>query len=243
MENNIDCVGGAVVVQKGRNVKILYNNIELSAGSGSPSGAIVDIDGASGAIVFPEVYGNHIGVFGTASPTSAIRLNASVGARVDHNTILSGIPVNSGVFLTASCQDAQVGFNEIQSTYTTPINNSSSVRPIGVSINAGMLNGFTNASGYRPLSFEKDINGLVHLSGVVDCPASPSGVIIATLPVGFRPTVVERFPISTLTGGNIVGYAAEIDVNGNVVAYCIGTTTRVEFNCHFRTTNYLNNNV
>jgi len=238
-ENNIDCVGGAVLVLRGRNVKVRDNNIELSAGSGTPSGSVIDIDGSSGNIPWAEVESNHVGIFGTGSASSAIRINGAVGCSVDKNTILAGYTTAAGIFITSSAGDTDVGFNEIQSTFTAPINNLG-LRTIGMPLALGMLNSFVNTGGgYQALSAIKSRNGLVTLGGVVNAPASPSGVIIATLPLGYRPTTIQRFSVSTVTSGLIVGCAAEVDVAGNIVAYCSAGTTRIEFAATFQTNNYV----
>jgi hypothetical protein len=73
----------------------LNNNIELSAGAGTSNGAVIDIDGSSGSIPFAEVCGNHVGIFGTATATSAIRIHGTLGAKVDHNTLLTAPSISS----------------------------------------------------------------------------------------------------------------------------------------------------
>lgn len=238
-ENNIDCPGGALYAIKGRSIKFIYNNVELSAGSGTPNGSIVDIDGSSGSIPWAEVDSNHIGIFGTATGTSAVRVNGAQGCSVDKNTILSGLTVASGILITASAGDTDIGFNEIQSTYTTPINNSG-LRTMGVPLAQAFLNSFTNTGGgYQPLTAYKSRTGLVTLAGVVNAPATPSGLIISTLPLGYRPATIQRFAASTVSGGAIVGYAVEVDTAGNVVCYCNTNTTRIEINATFPTLNYV----
>lgn len=238
-ENNIDCVGGALYAIRGRSIKFTYNNVELSAGAGTANGAIIDLDGSSGTMPWCEVSGNHIGVFGTATPTTAIRVNSSVGATIDKNTILSGIAVANAILVTASASDTDIGFNEIQSNYTNAINNAG-VKTIGAPIALGPLNSFTyTGGGYQTLSAFKHRNGIVTVTGVVNAPASPSGVVIATLPLGYRPTKLQRFAVSTVSGGAIVVYAMEVDTAGNLVCYCNTNTTRIEINASFQTINYV----
>lgn len=239
-ENNIDCPGGALYAVRGRSIKFIYNNVELSAGSGTPNGTIVDIDGSSGSIPWAEIDSNHIGIFGTATATSAVRVAGAQGCSVDKNTILSGLVVASGILITASAGDTDIGFNEIQSNYTTPINNSG-LRTMGVPLAAALLNSFTNTGGgYQALSAYKSRTGLVTVSGVVAAPATPSGLIIATLPLGYRPASIQRFAASTVSGGNIVAYAIEVDTAGNIVCYCAANTTRIEVSATFQTLNYVN---
>jgi hypothetical protein len=111
---------------------------------------------------------------------------------------------------------------------------------MGVPLSLSLINSFTNTGGgYQPLSVYKSRTGLVTISGVVNAPASPSGVIIATLPLGYRPSTIQRFAASTVTGGAIIGYALEDDTSGNIVCYCASNTTRIEINATFQTLNYV----
>lgn len=239
-ENNIDCPGGALYAVKGRSIKFIYNNVELSAGPGTANGSIIDIDGSSGSIPFAEVCSNHIGIFGTATGTNAIRLGGSVGASVDKNTILAAFAVANAILVTASSSNADIGFNEIQSNYTTPINNTAGVKTMGVPITLAPLGVFTNTGGgYQTCTAFKNRNGLVSIAGVVNAASNPNGLIIATLPIGYRPTTLQRFSVSAVVGGSIVCQAVEVDTSGNIVYYGGATTTRIEFNATFQTTNYL----
>lgn len=237
-ENNIDCPGGALYAVRGRSIKFIYNNVELSAGPGTANGAIIDIDGSSGSIPWAEVSGNHVGIFGTATGTSAVRVNAAAGCTVDKNTLLSGLTVANAIVVTSSAGDTDIGFNEIQSNYTTAISNSG-LRTMGVPLALGLLNSFTNSGSYQPLSALKLRNGLVTLTGVVAPPATPNGVTIATLPLGYRPAVLQRFVVAGVSGGSITSFAVEVDTSGNVVLYCSGSPTRIEINATFQTLNYV----
>ena len=242
-ENNIDCPGGALYATRGRSIKFIYNNVELSAGSGTPNGSIVDIDGSSGSIPWGEVSSNHVGILGTATASSAIRINGSIGCAIDKNTLLAGYATTAAIFITASAGDTDIGFNEIQSNYTTPINNLG-LRTIGVPLSLALLAGFYNTGGgYQPLSFFKSRTGLVTLTGVVNAPATPSGLTLGTLPLGYRPTTVQRFVVSTVTGGTIVAYVIIVDTLGNVVIYCGATTTQIDINATFQTLNYIANSI
>lgn len=238
-ENNIDCPGGALYAVKGRSIKFIYNNVELSAGPGTANGAIVDIDGSSGSIPWAEVSSNHIGIFGTATATSAVRINGSVGCTVDKNTILSGLVVASGILITASAGDTDIGFNEIQSNYTTPINNSG-LRTMGVPLAVPPIGVFSNTGGgYQTLTAMKSRNGLVTIAGVITAASNPNGLTIGTLPLGYRPSTLQRFGISCVTGGNITIQVIEIATDGSIVYYGATTTTRIEIGATFQTLNYV----
>lgn len=232
-ENNFDCMGGAFIITTGRNTKFINNNVELSSGSGTANGAVVDIDGSGGTIPFSEVSGNHIGIFGTATATSAIRLNGSLGATINNNTMLAGITVARAINITGSAGNTVVGFNEINTNFTVPYLNSGGVTS-GVATALTPINGFTNTAGYAGLSYMRQANGVVTLTGVVDAPATPNNVVIAVLPTGFYPAELNRGVVSVIDAGSVSSGAVEIASNGNVRYFGANTTTRVEIMCTFQ---------
>jgi hypothetical protein len=233
-ENNFDCVGGAFIMLTGRNTKFLNNNVELSAGTGTVNGAVVDIDGSSGLIPFAEVSGNHIGIFGTATATSAIRVNGSLGCAINNNTLLAGIAVATAVSITASANSTQIGLNEVNTTFTTAYTNSGG-GTYGVYIPITPINSFTNTAGYVNFQCIMYASGLVTLFGVLDAPASPtSGTIIGVLPVKFRPQNLIRFVAGAVVGGAISTCAIEVGTTGNVTFFGSITTTRLEIQTTFQ---------
>lgn len=232
-ENNFDCMGGAFIVTSGRNTKFINNNVELSAGSGTVNGTVIDIDGSGGLIPFAEVSSNHIGIFGTATATSAIRLGGSLGCNINNNTILSGITVTQAILITAAAGAANVGFNEISPQFTNAYSvaaNSVS----GVNFTLPLINGFTNTFGYAALSYMRYANGIVTLDGVINAPATPNGITIAVLPYGFYPSNILRSVVSTVVGGLQDTGVVEIGSTGNLIFYGDNVTTRIEIMCTFQ---------
>lgn len=130
-KNNIDCDGGAISVLQGREVKVLYNNIELSAGAGS-NGAVIDIDGSSGSVNGCEIRGNHIGIFGTATASKAIRLGIADDAVIDGNTLLAGITVADGIYVGSACDRTILGINTITGFTSSITDNGTGTRKIAV---------------------------------------------------------------------------------------------------------------
>lgn len=242
-QNNIDCPGGALYAIKGRNIKFIYNNVECSAGSGTVNNAVVDFDGSSGMLAAPEAYGNHIGIFGTSTAIEAIRVGSARAALVDRNTLLSSAPTTAqGILLTNAAQDTDIGLNTIGSGFTVPYTDSASLRPIGIPVALTTQNGFGPSGDYQPLMIQKSRNGLVSLFGVAACPAAPNGVVMCTLPVGYRPVAHQRFPVTALIGGAISAAAIEINLNGDVV-YFGGAATRAEVSITFPTPSYVSSDL
>src|SRR6185369_8145666 len=120
---NIDADGGAFFMASGRLPKLTNNNIEQSHGAGTVNGAVVDFDGSSQPMPFPELHGNHIGIFGTATVTKAVRIGRCIGADIDDNTIRSGrgdgSPTGAGIYIENNAQYTNVGMNEIAVSATT----------------------------------------------------------------------------------------------------------------------------
>lgn len=110
---NFDCEGGAAIVLRGRNVRFLNNNAEQTCGAG-PNGAVFDLDGSSGVISgWSQFIGNHVAVFGTATPTAAIRVNGVDGLKIDDYDLLSALDTQYGVDVTAAAQNIVLGHGKI----------------------------------------------------------------------------------------------------------------------------------
>jgi hypothetical protein len=239
-QNNCDCAGGALLALNGGRIRVLNNNIELSAGAGTSNGAVIDIDGSSGTIPFAEVCGNHVGIFGTATATSAIRINGTLGAKADHNTLLAGITIGTGIVVTSSATDAILGYNEISSDFTTKISDSG-VGTRGVLKALTLVNSFANVgSGYDDAACKKDSDGTVHLVGFLSCPANPANLGIATLPAGFRPLTAMRFHVWGVVTAADAYSTVEIDTSGNITFKGANTFDQLVLNgISFPTTNYV----
>lgn len=128
-ENNVDCAGGAISVQRGTNIKVIDNNIEQSAGAGT-NGAVVDISGSSGAIDTADVTGNKIDIFGTAAVNKAIRLDGVNDAFVDRNDMNAAVTVTDAIHITANANRTQLGRNPTTGSFTNKVtNNGAGTKP------------------------------------------------------------------------------------------------------------------
>lgn len=224
---NMDCPGAAIWILNGRNVKLVHNNIESSYGTGSSSSAVVDIDGTSGAVIMPEVKGNAIGIFGTSTAATAIRVNAAWEADIDNNSIIAGITVAQAVLLTANAQNVHVGFNEISPSFTLPVNNAA-VGTRGVRIPLTPGGGFTNVGvGSAPAAYWQAKDGTVTLEGLLACPATPAGLTMATLPAAARPPSNRSFSAYALVAAAVTPQGVAVLATGAVNFAGANTTTQV----------------
>jgi hypothetical protein len=69
-------------------------------------------------------------------------------------------------------------------------------------------------SGFAPPGYYKDKMGRVHLRGLVNTPAAPNGLVMFTLPAGYRPTT-GALVLMTLSSNTVA--RVSIQANGNVV--------------------------
>lgn len=231
--NNFDCDGGAVWLKNGLSAKIRYNNIEQTHGSGSSSSAVVDIDGNANQLGWCEVSGNNFGIFGTANVGQAIRVNNAIQTKVRDNRMLCAGPgfASRAILLTANAIDTEVSGNEIDSGFGSTILDSG-VGTRGVGKLLTPLNSFGNkGSGYQPLWVVKGINGELSIGGALTCPASPSGQLVASLPVGMRPSYAQSVSGACIAGGSYAPCVIDIATNGDIVFYAsVASPSEFKFN-------------
>jgi hypothetical protein len=128
--DNMDCAGGLFRFESANCPKIRDCNLEMSAGAGS-NGAMIDFDGSSQNITVPEVSGCHMGAFGTATVTRAIRLGSTTAAVIDRNNI-TGV-MNYGIDVTANSSSAKIGPGNNYNVVTAAVlNNGTATETNGV---------------------------------------------------------------------------------------------------------------
>jgi hypothetical protein len=80
-----------------------------------------------------------------------------------------------------------------------------------------LLNGFGDyGNGFSATAYFKDKLGQVHLRGLVNNAGSPAGLVIFTLPPGYRPSTSGT--LIFMTGNNNNMCRIDITANGNVTA-------------------------
>jgi hypothetical protein len=214
-ENNFDCDGGAIYIVRARNPKVLYNDIESSQGAGS-NGAVIDIDGSSGTIPFGEIRGNHVGIFGSSTVTSAIRIHGSLGGIIEDNTMLAGITVTNAILITASASDTKVINNEISSQFTNAVDDNG-VGTSGVFKTLTLSNVSNINLGFEIARCYKNKENIVTLNGSLSGDVT-NGAVFATLPPSFRPLLKIRM-IVPATIDSVPSYTAiEIGTDGTIKA-------------------------
>lgn len=232
-QNNIACSGGGVLVRNGRNVKVLHNNIEQLVDGGTSHAAVIDMSGATDTLVWPEVRGNHVAIFGTSTAQHAITLTDTVGGVVDGNTILAGFPIaNAAIIVGVGSSDAVIGFNEISSSYATSVDASLSTRARNYRYGLNTSNGFAAVGvGSALPAWWMDRDGIVHLEGLLSCPATPNGMQIATLPASVRPlSGTQSYSAYAVVSAAVSPQGVTVDTAGAVKYVGSNSATQISLN-------------
>jgi hypothetical protein len=95
-------------------------------------------------------------------------------------------------------------------------------------------NAFADIAGFQAAQFTK-VRGIVYVRGLSTRAVAgfTTGMVIATLPTGFRPAAKIRIPGDTFT--NAIGNVIDIDTSGNILIYYNGTPTNItaSYSCAF----------
>ncbi len=80
-----------------------------------------------------------------------------------------------------------------------------------------LQNGWVDyGSGYTPLSFRRDRQGRVHLRGVIKSGTFTNGVVLFTLPLGYRPVYKVQLVAASWNNTALVPCLIDINTNGVV---------------------------
>lgn len=242
--NNITALGGAIIINRGRNVTIEDNNIEQIAAL--PGGYCIqlaltdyDIPGISairnnkiepndpisecGGISLyrckgTQIYGNQIGSSAkSGSYTIATAISDCAAVRVFANDLQLSVDC-VGVLVDSLSKNVSYQRGKVTpfSTYTEI--SDSGIGTKGVAKTPTFENSWANnAIGVAGVKFEKDDIGNVALSGAAASGTLTADTVIFTLPQGFRPTAREVFSTYCYTSGGVTGRAlVRVDADGSV---------------------------
>lgn len=236
--NNADCDGGFLLMLGGACPTITNNNIEMSHGSGTTSGAVIEIAAATTTIGWAKIEHNMLAIFGTSTASQFIKLNDTAGAIIDNNRILAGFTVGNGIYVDTNCTNTYLGFNEISSAITAPFTDVG-IGTRGISKAVTPQNSFTNTVSYQPLSCMKSKDGQIMVSGNLDCPANPNGKVVGTLPTGFRPSTNQSVPIGAVVSGAQAPQELVVNSSGTMTYVGNDTATTISFSFVFPTLAYV----
>jgi len=218
---NMDCDGGAILALNGLKYTIIKNNIEQSHGTGTGSGACIDLDGSEGGCSWAQFEGNSIGAFGASALSAILRINNAYQTKVSHNRFTSALAANSPtcIFISSLATDTIIEQNEIGTAFTTTVNDLG-VGTRGIPHLITPINGFANLGGYAPLAVYKEPGDAgLRITGFLTCPASPNGVVLGTCPPGSRPLLVHRIPVYALVSATPSMGTIEVRTDGDIVYY------------------------
>lgn len=234
-ECNFDCSGGAYHAKNGLSGMFSNNNVEQTAGTGSGSGAVVDIDGNATTVGYMEMANNNFGIFGSAAVGQAIRINNATGVKISNNRMLSAGPAfaATGILVTANATDTTLEGNEISTGFTTPVNDAG-VGTRGVPKAVTPLNGYSNSGGgSQTLSVNKTPDGVCFVRGTLSYGGVGASVLIGSLPLGFRPALITDGPLSAIVGGAYASGKVNIGTNGDILVVTNAAPTQIYVNLSF----------
>ena len=230
--NNITNNGGAFRVDNGSRFRFLGNNCE-NIGPGATAqndGAVVNITGSTGVIYGGIIAQNHIASFADTDATTLIRLRNCVGTVVENNVILAEDIGSVGIDIGSTCTNVRVGPNIFGVPVTTRVTDNG-VGTMGVVKTATLLNSWVAFdSGTAPLQFIKSADGCVHLFGCIKSGTTTNGTLIATLPIGFRPTQIIRAPAVFVNGSAMDSAEVSVESDGSVRIVYVTANTQLNVN-------------
>lgn len=233
--NNITCAGGAYRLDAGSRPRLIGNNIEhYSAGAvAQNNSAVVNLTGDNGVIYGGVLSQNLVSAFGASDATTLIRLRNCRGLLVQDNMLLSGGGATVGIDIGADCINVRIGANGYNAAVTTRVVDNG-IGTMGVLKTATLENGWAPLSGaMAPLQFIKSLNGVVTLRGCIKHGTTTNGTLITTLPIGFRPALIERFMILVVNSGTPQVAELTIESDGSVRINFVQANTQVEIAVQF----------
>jgi hypothetical protein len=219
-DNNITTDSGAVALDAGSRFRISGNNMEQTVPTTGQT-SMISIQGANGTMVMGEIVGNHLGAFSGSGILQNILLQNCLGTFVQGNTILNattGTP--KGISIDATASSTRIGYNSYGSGIAVANRVfDSGVGTMGIVKAATLLNAWINfnASFYETAGYYKDIDGVVHLKGVISSGTTTSGTPLFTLPADYRPALIRQYLCANDSAGTAVFGEVRIDnATGNV---------------------------
>lgn len=241
--NNITASYGAIRLRAGSRYRILGNNIEHYAAGAAANNdsAVIDISGEDGTMYGGVIAQNLVSAFGSTDATTLIRLRNSRGVEVRDNVLLSGsATTTTGIDIGNDCQDVRVGPNTFNAGITTQVNDNG-VGTMGVVKTAALQNSWVAfAAGQSTLKFIKSTDGMVHVFGVIKNGTTANGTLVATLPVGFRPSEIHRIPIMVVNGGTPQIAEMTIESDGSMRINYVLSSNQLDINFSFPAANIAN---
>lgn len=110
--NAMNADNSAIVVDRGRNVKIHRNNIEDSHGV-CTNGSVIVMRGSGGTLSMPSIKDNAIGVFGDSTANVGVNLQATYFAQVRENNIITDVSRLHAVAVGSGSTNARIFDNKV----------------------------------------------------------------------------------------------------------------------------------
>lgn len=221
--NNITSTGGAVRVINAGQTKIRDNQIEQIAPTTSPVDALISVEGtAINPLDLAEITGNniHVSVAAGGSVGRNVRVQYTRDFLVENNRIARSAG-GKHIDILAGAANTRVGFNayfDANDIAEAPVIADAGMGTMGVAQAVTLQNSWVNygTTFYAGAAFLKDGRGIVRLQGVIKNGTVTTGILLFTLPVGFRPPLNTKHPVLANSNGTPVHGEIEIATDGTV---------------------------
>lgn len=154
-----------------------------------------------------------VAVYQTASPYSEVETEVE---RTDNNTIT----IRTATSQAAPTTNQYTVVVSAPGTTPTQATSVENWRSVGVAGEPAFTNAWANYTGIpNPVQFRKDPLGKVHIRGAAQAGTNSSAIF--TLPIGYRPTSTQFFPV--LGAGGAAGNYVYVQADGQVIGVRTGT--------------------
>lgn len=111
----------AIMVDRGRNVRIRDNNIEHSKASTPTNATVIHLRGSGGTLAMPIVEGNAIGIFGSSLAQIGINVASCEFAQINTNNIITDVTRTHAIIVAASSTHTRGLNNKVSAAWTNNI--------------------------------------------------------------------------------------------------------------------------
>jgi hypothetical protein len=232
--NNITTSEGAIKIDSGSRFRVLGNNIEHSSAGAvaNNNSAIVNVNGATGAMYGGVIKENLISGFAPTDATILLRVRNCRGTLIEDNVFLNGGASTTGIDIGSDCSDIRVGANSFNAAVTTQVTDAG-VGTMGVVKTPALQNGWVAYSvSTSTLKYMKSGDGMVHVWGSLKSGTLTNGILVATLGLGFRPSELHRAPCFADNAGTRSMAEVTVETDGTL-RFTYAQTTQMSFNFSF----------
>jgi len=217
--NNLTSAGGAVQLDLMTQAKVLYNQCEQAAAYTGAAAAQINLADCTNCLIAD----NNLNTLSNV-PSNIVLNGTSTGNTISRNVMtvqvaapgyhLAAGPSATGNFLCADNQYFSAGVGQVQ----FPSLN------LGAAQFGAFAGPLAGANGWvagidavrQGIFYTRDVSGRVTVTGNIRNGSNVAGAVFATLPVGYRPAVIQRAIAAVFNAGNWTTGLVRVSTNGDI---------------------------